>query len=210
MINAIFEGHASEVVGRVGEAMGLLQNPLDARATRSEILDRSTGQVWQSCEPTTRQWFDALKVDAPLLKLACGSGSMDRMWFRRSPGAEEDGPPLTREIGGCIFFYCARPVGAPEEGPPRLMVVDKHHSLGYDSGRDVEFLTSPGGSHYVRVVDGVPDGAAPELPLGWSLLRRRLEEDWEVDLPTPTETFWFEGMVSYQGPVELPPQGEAS
>lgn len=178
------------------------------RESRGEIIDLATREVWQDWNPTPRSWWDGLALEAPLAKAGYGSGSMDRMWFRRSPGSEADGPVREREIAGRRFFCCAR---APEdigEGNPRRMLVDKHHTLVYAAGREVRILTTADGKSFVLVVDGAPGAPAPELPDGWQVHDVHIDADWVVELPAPTETYWFEGMISYQGPIEDPTTDE--
>jgi len=172
------------------------------REGRGEIIDLQTREVWQDRNPTPRSWWDELALQAPLLKAGYGAGNMDRMWFRRSPGAEADGPVRTREIAGRVFFCCARAPAGMGEGEPRRLMVDKHHTVVYSAGREVQILTTSQGEPFVLVVEGTPDAPAPRLPAGWSLRDIRIDEDWIVELPAPTETYWFEGMVSYQGPIE--------
>ena len=174
----------------------------NAREQRGEIVDLTTREVWQDRDPTPRDWWDALELEAPLVKVGRGAGSMDRMWFRRSPDADVDGPVREREIAGRPFFYCARAPADMGQGNPRRMLVDKHHTLVYAAGRDVQILTTAEGRDFVRVVDGVPGAPAPELPDGWSLRDIHLSDDWIVALPAPAETWWFEGLISYQGPID--------
>ena len=47
------------------------------------------------------------------------------------------------------------------------------------------------------------DAPAPGLPKGWGLRDISIEREWIVDLPAPAETWWFEGTISYQGPIDL-------
>ena len=175
------------------------------RASRGEIIDLATREVWQDWNPTPRDWWDALELEAPLVKAGYGCGNMDRMWFRRSPDADADGPVREREIAGRRFFYCARAPKDIGQGNPRRMLVDKHHTLLYEAGREVRILTTAGGKDYVLVVEGIPGAPTPVLPDGWRVRDVRIGKDWIVELPAPTETYWFEGMVSYQGPIESLP-----
>jgi len=179
----------------------------DPRRDRGEIIDLQAREVWQDLNPTPRSWWDDLDLEAPLLKLGYGSGNMDRMWFRRSPDAGVDGPVRTREIGGRRFFYCAKAPNSMGQGDPRRLMVDKHQTLVYEAGREVRILTTAQGDHFVLVIEGIPSAPTPRLPEGWSLRDIQIGEDWIVDLPAPTETWWFEGMVSYQGPIEDLPGG---
>jgi len=177
-----------------------------AREPRCELLDLEKREVWQDCGPTPREWWDAVELPPGFVKVGYGAGNMDRMRFRRSPGAEADGPLREREIAGRRFFHCASPLGAMEGGSPRRLRVDKHHSLLYEAGREVGILTTDSGGEYVHVVDGAPGAPEPALPEGWSIRTLVLDAEWIVDLPAPCETFWFEGMVSYQGPLDRTPE----
>ena len=64
------------------------------------------------------------------------------------------------------------------------------------------------GKDFVPVVEGVPGAPTPKLPDGWSLRDVRIDADWIVELPAPAETYWFEGQISYQGPIERLPGGD--
>lgn len=175
----------------------------NAREPRCELIDAATREVWQDFEPTPRDWYDALELEAPLAKAGYGAGAMDRAWFRRSPGASEDGPVRTREIAGRRFFHCATPVRI-EAGPPRHILVDKHHSLAFDAGREIEILRDAEGRDYVLVVAAAEGTPPSELPDGWRVRTHRLAHEWIVELPAPTQTWWFAGMASFQGPVDVP------
>jgi hypothetical protein len=175
------------------------------RESRGEIIDVTTREVWQDVDPTPRAWWDSLELEPPLLKAGYGSGNMDRTWFRRSPDAAADGPVRRREIAGRDFFHCASTTGAMEEDTPRRLLVDKHHTLVYDARRSVEILTTKEGRDFVLVVQGDPETSPPELPDGWSIRTLQLDAEWIVELPNPTETFWFRGPISYQGPLTALP-----
>ena len=146
-----------------------------------------------------------MTLEAPLVKAGYGSGNMDRMWFRRSPGASLDGPLRKRTIADREFFHCANAPSEMGQGNPRFMRVEKHHTVVYDAGREVQILTTDEGMDLVLVVDGVTGAPTPKLPDGWSLRKILLDAEWIVDLPAPADTWWFEGMVSYQGPVSSLP-----
>ena len=177
----------------------------DVREPRCEILEVATRDVWQGFDPCSRAWYEALALGPGFLKVGWGAGTMDRSWFRRSPGADVDGPVRTRELAGRAFFACARAPEDVEPGPPRRMMIDKHHSLLFAGGRAVDVLTTAAGARYVQVVTGAADASAPDLPDGWRIDTLDLESDWVVELPHPCETLWFEGMVSFQGPLESLP-----
>jgi hypothetical protein len=173
------------------------------REPRCELLDTETHEIWMAREPVARAWYDALAPEPPLVKSGYGAGAMDRAWFRRSPGAGEDGPLATREIGGRTFQLVARPeLGGPRSDVPRRLVVHKFHGIAFDAGRRVALLRSPEGKDYVQLVAGRGES---EPPPGWELREIALDAEWVVELPAPTETFWLANGASFQGPVEAPP-----
>jgi len=178
------------------------------REDRCEIVDLSTREVWQDQNPTPRDWWDGLSLEAPLMKAGYGSGNMDRMWFRRSPDADVDGPVRMREIAGRQFFYCAKVPDDMGEGNPRRILVDKHQTLVYEAGRKVQILEAAECGSFVLVLPGIPGAPTPRLPEDWKLRDIQVQADWIVDLPAPTETYWFKGMISYQGPIENLPEGD--
>ena len=132
---------------------------------------------------------------------------MDEHWFRRSPGAAEDGPVALREFGGHEFLHCANPVGNPmaepiEPGGPRLLMVDKHHSLVFRAARSLGFMRSDEGIDLVHLVRAA-EGAPPlKVPAGWTLETVELESDYVVHLPNPATVYFFPNGDSYQGPVQ--------
>lgn len=190
---------------------------VDCQAPHAELLDLTTGTVWQSWQSIGYDEWDALELPPKLLKVGIGAGVMDAHYFRRSPGAELDGPVAEREVGGHVFFHCANP---PKEGPeapfgdePMLMRVDKHHSLIFEAGRDVDVIRLPDGRDYVQVIAASPGGggimqseAAPaELPLpeGWLLRTENITSHTTIHLPHPTEAWFFANGASFQGPVDV-------
>lgn len=176
----------------------------DPRIPRCEIIDITTREVWQDLNPTPLDWYEEVVLDPTLRKVGCGTASCDETWFRRSPDGEADGPVRTREIDGRPFFFCARPPSEIPQGDPRYMEVDKYHSACFKAGREVEILTIPVGREFVLFLGGEKDAPQPALPEGWLVRRLVLEKDWILHMPAPAETYWFDGMISYQGPVNAP------
>lgn len=172
------------------------------REPHCELLDTATHEVWLSREPTPRDEYARLDPPAPLVKSGHGSGGMDRAWFRRSPGAAEDGPLRTREIGGRVFQLVARPeLGGVRGGYPRRLLVHKHHVIAFAPGRTIPLLRGADGKDHVQLVTGRGELV---LPAGWSLRELTLGAEWVLELPCPTETWWFANGASFQGPVEAP------
>jgi hypothetical protein len=179
------------------------------RDTHAELFDPGTHDVWLSREPVTREWYDALVPPEPLVKSGFGRGEMDRAWFLCSPGAVEHGALRTRTIGERLFQLVARPdlagaVAVGTDGFPRRLAVDKCHVLVFAAGRSIPILTSAEGRHFLPLV-AARRGGALDLPAGWRLHEIDLANDWQVELPAPTETWWFANGASFQGPVTAPP-----
>jgi hypothetical protein len=180
--------------------------PVDCASPHAEVLDTRTMEVWQSCLPITRADYEALELDAGYNRVGLGSGVMDRHYFRRSPGADRDGPVRLREFGGRKYLHCARP---PQGGPsfpagrsgPALLLVDKHHTLIYEAGRSLNVLRTAEGRELVHVIRGDPDPDSLVLPKDWELRSLTTQSALVVHLPAPTTAFFFSNGASYQGPV---------
>jgi len=192
---------------------------VDCRETHAELLDLETGTVWQSQRPISREAYDALVLPASLIRVGIGTGVMDAHYFRRSPGADADGPVAERDVEGRLFIHCANPPRGGPEFPvgddPRLLRVDKHHSLIFDAGREVEVIRLADGRDFVQVIaaarpDGdpfltnsAPTGAAGfHLPEGWQLRSEKLAVQTTIHLPSPTHAWFFENGASFQGPID--------
>ncbi len=85
------------------------------------------------------------------------------------------------------------------------LAVDKHHLLGFDTGRELAVMEFDGKS-FIEVVGSGEYDEDLVLPEGARLQRHLLAEPLVVMLPEPTTTFFWFGaeMRSFQGPVELP------
>jgi hypothetical protein len=192
---------------------------VDCKELHGELLDLETGTVWQSQGPINREAYAALELPATLVKVGVGAGVMDEHYFRRSPGAETDGPVAERVIGGHLFIHCANPPKGGPETPvgddPKLMRVDKHHSLVFEAGREALVVRHGDGRDFVQVIAASPkgggllqsaavarDGAALRLPEGWSLRTEKLESRTTIHLPNPAEAWFFANGASFQGPVD--------
>ena len=174
------------------------------REPRCEFLDTATREVWQAFKPVPRDWYDTVELEANLIRVGYASGYFDRAWFRRSPDADRDGPVRTRTIDGRAFFYCAGPPLDGATGDPKRMFVDKYHSVAFDADRVLPILRDPAGRAFLPMVEAPAGTPLPKLPDGWRLIEIRLTEEWIVALPAPTETYWFKGALSFQGPSEIP------
>jgi hypothetical protein len=65
---------------------------IDAHELHGEAIDASTGNVWQSLEPISRDDDRELRLAPGWLRVGIGRAAMDEHWFTRSPGREEHGP----------------------------------------------------------------------------------------------------------------------
>jgi hypothetical protein len=191
----------------------------ECQELHAELLDLETRTVWQSHRPISREAYFALELPAKLIRVGIGAGVMDEHYFRRSPGAVADGPVAEREIAGHLFIHCANP---PKDGPetpmgedPKLMRVDKYHSLVFAAGREVLVIRdgdgrdfvhliagSPGGGGLLQTAEDASGGAEIPLPEGWSLRTETLAMRTTIHLPNPTEAYFFANGASFQGPVD--------
>jgi len=115
-----------------------------AQDLHGEVLDPSTGNVWQSLEPITHEAYQALPLEPGWRRVGIGRAAMNEHWFTRSPGREQDGPMQLLEIGGRRFGLCARPASAQSQpvgsDGPRMLLVDKHHVVRFVGARQVPVL----------------------------------------------------------------------
>lgn len=183
---------------------------IDCQLPHAEVLDMETGTVWQTALPISQSSYEAMVLPQSMVKLGIGVSVMDEHYFRRSPGAHEDGPVQSREIDDRLWIHCANPPteGAekPFDGGPLKLMVDKHHSLIFASGREVAVLCSPEGSEYIQVIAGKETTATPDLspmPSGWKLRTHSFTRKTLLHLPAPTEAWFFRDHGSFQGPVPI-------
>ena len=191
---------------------------MDCQQPHAEVLEVATRTVWQSVEPMSREEFAQLALPEGMVPVGIGCGVMDAHYFRQSPGAEAPGPVRDRLIDGRRFIHCANPSAAgPErpirDGPARLMV-DKHHTIIFEAGRELTIIRTETGSDFIQVISASPEGGgllqenAVEaddfaLPSGWHLRLEPVAERTVIDLPNPTEAWFFANGSSFQGPVIL-------
>jgi len=187
---------------------------IDCRLPHAEVLEISTRSVWQSVEPITREGFAALSRPNGYIRVGIGSGTMDARYFRQSPGAAQPGPVNERVIGNLRFIHCANPPADGADTPiadgPQRLVVDKHHTLIFEPGRELPIIHTSEGCDYVQVITATPEGGgllqnasgpasetASEtptelaLPTGWQLRSERVTAKTYVHLPNPTEAWFF-------------------
>jgi hypothetical protein len=191
---------------------------IDCQQPHAEVLEVATRTVWQSAEPISHEAFAQLALPEGILPVGIGSGVMDAHYFRQSPGAAAPGPVQDRFIDGRRFIHCANPpAGGPEmpipDGPVRLMV-DKHHTIIFEAGSELTIIRTETGAELIQVISASPEGggllqetaaqaADFALPPGWQLRLEPVAKRTVIDLPNPTEAWFFANGSSFQGPVTL-------
>jgi hypothetical protein len=185
---------------------------LGGRDLFMEVMDTTSRRIWMSGAAVQLSDWEALELEAPLVKSGIGRAAMDRAAFLHSPGATDE-PVRERVIGGHLFINVATPAApippSQPEGPMEAFV-DKAHVLGFDAGRSISILTLPEGD-FVEVIGDSSEDASRVLPAGGILKKIELAEPWIVSLPTPTRAFfwWGKSARSFQGPVTLPTQSRS-
>lgn len=172
-----------------------------------EAMVPDTRQTYLCPQPVTQAEFDAFAPAPPFIKTGLGRPGMDMAAFIRSPGK----PGLEQiSIGGRPFLHVANPVRIAMPASPGLpleLAVDKHHVLGFAAGSVINLLRGAQGQIFVPLVGDDAGDAALALPAGLQLIRRRVTAPWLVELPAPTQAyFWGLGagpgaLRSFQGPL---------
>lgn len=183
---------------------------VNPRGLQMELMNLDTRDVWLSCAPVTREFFTSLTVAPPWIKLGAANGAMDAAWFRRSPGAEADGPLDIREFEGHRFMRVARPrkpLPSKIQGGPMLLTVHKHHSVSFDPGTTLRILENPAGERFVEASrgGGAADPSLLKLEEGMRISEFKLSKPWTVDIPAPATVYFFPTIDVFHGPVgEIP------
>ena len=191
---------------------------IDCHEPHAEVMELETKTVWQSRLPLSRERLDNLALPPGFIGVGAGTAVMDAHYFRRSPGQVEDGAVAERDISGHQFIHCANPPAGGAETPvpdgPKLLIVDKHHSLIFMPGRDVDLLSLPDGSEYIQVITASPKGGGLlqsdkesglaynlALPAEWKLRTVTVTSRITNHLPNPTKAWFFANGANFQGPV---------
>ena len=93
-------------------------------------------------------------------------------------------------------------------------MVDKHHTLIFEAGSALNLIRTETGTDFVQVISASPEGGGLlqdgtveaddfELPASWQLRTVQAEKRLVIDLPNPTEAWFFANGSSFQGPVSL-------
>jgi hypothetical protein len=81
-----------------------------------EVMETTTGLVWMSAAPVQLADYEALELEASMVKVGIARAPMDRAAFQYSPGAPE-APVLERVIDGRLYINVAAPL---EQTPSAL------------------------------------------------------------------------------------------
>lgn len=162
--------------------------------------------IWEAVDMTTEE-FDALVLPSGWEKNMPRELVFSEGMFSRSPGAEEDGPLTQETLVGYEWVYNAKVIeqGIPMDNQGLLIgnYVDKHHTVTFDAGSIVRYLISPEGDHYAlitRLLNRNSDFFT--VPEGWRLEEELIEEEWVLELPTPTLNIRTQNQDSFQGPIQ--------
>lgn len=176
---------------------------------RGEILHEATRAVWLCQEPVTKERFATLAMPEGFTRLGIGSPVADAAYFRRSPGAAQDGAVDVITVDGCDFAFVAVP-GERERGHDHAMVlaVDKHHSIWFAAGRTIEVLDMGDGRDYLPQTSADTRLRGTERRLrtlapAWSIREVTLATDLLVEVPNPARVCFLSDGSSFQGPVEV-------
>lgn len=172
------------------------------RELHMEVMNLQTRDVWVCQQPITEAQFKALKVNAPLMKVGYGRAAFDFAYFRRSPGAAEDGALETTIIDGLGFARVARPQqlrGFAAGDAATQMMIEKHHIIGFDAGSELRLARLPDGQYYLQQT--VSASATPDVdPEDWQMYSLKLAAPWSVELSCPAAVYFFRNLRSYTGP----------
>lgn len=173
------------------------------RELHMEMFNAQTGDVWLNQSPVTMDEYKAFKPAPPFMKSGIGRSSFDTAHFRRSPGAAEDGPLETCEVGGMRWARVAKPKnfrGMRGGDAPTLITVEKHHVLGYAAGTRLHLVRLPDGSWYLEQTVSA-DGSVVAPPAEWAMHSIELAQPWQMDFGCPVQVFFFRNLRSFIGPL---------
>jgi hypothetical protein len=93
-------------------------------------------------------------------------------------------------------------------------MVDKHHTITFEAGSELTIIRTETGKDFIQVISASPEGGGLlqenavetdeiSLPSDWQLRTETVAERTVIDLPNPTEAWFFANGSSFQGPVTL-------
>ena len=128
------------------------------------------------------------------------AAAADTAYFRRSPGASEDGPLEVASVAGHRMVLVAVAVETREVAPRvRSTVVDKHHTAHFDAGRTITVLDLGDGTVLLPAFAS-DRPVVTALPDGWSLREVTLTGPVTAELANPARLVVVDGN-GFHGPV---------
>ena len=173
---------------------------------RFELIEAATSRVLICQAEVTAAEIASFEAPEGFGHALAGEAVADMAFFARSPGAEQDGPVETVELGGRRFSYIARPArfetlaqGATE------MTIDKHHAMLYRAGRTLDVLDFGDGTVATPAWGSTDPAAAltdAMLDRSWRLRRVRLTDDLLTTIPNPARVIVLDRAFGFHGPVD--------
>ena len=167
---------------------------------RFELMEVATNSVWLCQTVVDHAAVERLDLPAGWLLAGAGAAGADLAFFRRSPGADHDGPLDVRDVAGHRMVRVAMPspVGPLADGVQELSI-DKHHTVRFDAGRTIDVLEVGDGTALVPAWTS-RRAVTSALPDGWSSRTVELARPLVAPLPNPARLVIVDG-CGFHGPV---------
>ncbi|MCP4834080.1 MAG: hypothetical protein GY895_04885 [Phycisphaera sp.] len=164
-----------------------------------EVIDRLS-QVWLCQAPVTTERAHGLALPDGASLFGPGQAVADLAFFRRSPGATDDGRLDTMEIDGLGFSFVGRPVAVERVEDVTVMSIDKHHTMLYAAGRAIEVLDFGDGTFATPAWTGSAPIGDVDLPNDWTVRTVELTDDLVAVIPNPATVVMVDGF-GFHGPL---------
>ena len=173
---------------------------------RFELMEVATGRVFLSQEPATAAEVASFETPEGFRHALVGEAVADMAFFARSPGADDDGPVETIELGGRRFAFVAQPVEIATLASGAIeMTIDKHHVTLYRAGRTLDLLDFGDGTVATPAwgsTDPPVELTDQMLDEAWTLRRIRLGDDLLTTIPNPARVIVLDHAFGFHGPVD--------
>lgn len=176
---------------------------------RLELVEIATNSVWLCQTVVEHAAVERLDLPAGWLLAGAGAAGADLAFFRRSPGADDDGPLEVRNVAGHRMVRVAvpSPVAPLADGVHELSV-DKHHTVRFDAGRTIDVLDVGDGTALVPAWTSRRE-VTSALPDQWSSRTVGLARPLVAALPNPARLVIVDGS-GFHGPVPVTSIEEAT
>ncbi len=168
---------------------------------RMEVIDQ-LGQAWLCQEPVTVEQAHRLALPDGASLFGPGQAVADLAYFSRSPGAAADGPLDTMEIDGLRFSFVGRAVAVERVEDVTVMSIDKHHTMLYAAGREIDVLDFGDGTVATPAWTGSAPMGDVDLPDDWTVRTVELTDDLIAEIPNPATVVMVDGF-GFHGPIPL-------